>query len=116
VLGIERLDRRQKQRLARGTQAIDARIDLHGRSQAEAHAALLRFLRRAQGNRAKFVLVITGKGTRGRSDGEARGVLQRQVPLWLSLPEFRPYVIGFEPAGLSHGGEGALYVRVRRAR
>jgi DNA-nicking Smr family endonuclease len=116
VLRIERLNRRQKQRLARGTQPIDARIDLHGRSQAEAHAALLRFLHKAQGHGAKFVLVITGKGTRGRADGDGRGVLQRQVPLWLSLPEFRPYVIGFEPAGSGHGGEGALYVRVRRAR
>jgi DNA-nicking Smr family endonuclease len=116
VLRIERLERRQKQRLARGTQPIDARIDLHGRSQAEAHAVLLRFLHRAQGDGAKFVLVITGKGSRGRADGHGRGVLQRQVPLWLSLPEFRPYVIGFEPAGWGHGGDGALYVRVRRAR
>jgi DNA-nicking Smr family endonuclease len=116
VLRIERLDRRQKQRLARGTQPIDGRLDLHGRSQAEAHAALLRFLRGAQADGAKFVLVITGKGSRGRADADARGVLQRQVPLWLSLPEFRRYVIGFEPAGSSHGGEGALYVRVRRVR
>ncbi len=38
------IDRRAKQKLARGTQAIDARIDLHGRTQSEAHAALLRFL------------------------------------------------------------------------
>ena len=66
--------------------AIDARLDLHGRTQSEAHAALLRFLRRAQANGAKTVLVITGKG--GDRDGE-RGVLKRQVPLWLALPEFR---------------------------
>src|SRR5262245_49589568 len=70
------LDRRAKQRLARGTQAIDARIDLHGRTQSEAHAALLRFLHRAQTNGAKTVLVITGKG--GGADG-GRGVLKRQV-------------------------------------
>jgi len=38
------------------------------------------------------------------------------VPLWLRLPEFRPYVVGFEEAHTGHGGEGALYVRVRRAR
>jgi DNA-nicking Smr family endonuclease len=107
---LEPLDRRQKQRLARGTQPIDARMDLHGTTQAEAHAALLRFLRRSQVDGARFVLVITGKGT----GGDGRGVLQRQVPLWLNLPEFRRYVIGFEKAGPAHGGEGALYVRVRR--
>ncbi len=56
------LDRRQKKRLARGTEPIDARIDLHGRTQAQAHVALLQFLRRAQGEGAKYVLVITGKG------------------------------------------------------
>jgi DNA-nicking Smr family endonuclease len=110
--GLAPLDRRLRQRLARGTQPIDARIDLHGRTQGEAHAALLRFLRGAQRDGARFALVITGKG--GPS-GE-RGVLKRQVPLWLKLPECRPYVIGFETAHASHGGEGAIYVRVRRAR
>jgi DNA-nicking Smr family endonuclease len=108
------LDRRQKQRLARGTEPIDGRIDLHGRSQSEAHTALLAFLRRAQGDGARFVLVITGKGgAAGRLAGE-RGILRRQVPLWLRLPEFRPYVLAAEAAHPAHGGEGALYVRLRR--
>jgi DNA-nicking Smr family endonuclease len=107
------IDRRAKQRLARGTQAIDARIDLHGRTQGEAHAALLRFLHRAQANGAKTVLVITGKG---RTPASERGVLKRQVPMWLALPEFRSLVVGFGDAAIGHGGEGALYVRVRRAR
>lgn len=107
------IDRRAKQKLARGTQAIDARIDLHGRTQGEAHAALLRFLHRAQANGAKTVLVITGKG--GGRDG-GRGVLKRQVPMWLALPEFRGLVVGFGDAAIGHGGEGALYVRVRRSK
>ena len=70
--------------------------------------ALLRFLHRAQSNGAKTVLVITGKG--GRSDS-GRGVLKRQVPMWLALPEFRALVVGFADAAIGHGGEGALYVR-----
>jgi DNA-nicking Smr family endonuclease len=107
------IDRRAKQKLARGTQAIDARIDLHGRTQGEAHAALLRFLHRAQANGAKTVLVITGKG--GGRDG-GRGVLKRQVTMWLALPEFRGLVVGFGDAAIGHGGEGALYVRVRRGK
>jgi DNA-nicking Smr family endonuclease len=112
---VLRLDRRQKQRLARGTATIDARIDLHGKTQSEAHAALLGFLRRVQADGARFVLVITGKGSGPGSSGD-RGVLKRQVPLWLRLPEFRLHVLAVEDAHVAHGGEGALYVRVRRAR
>jgi DNA-nicking Smr family endonuclease len=107
------LGRRMRARVARGKEAIDGRLDLHGLTQGEAHAALLRFLRAAVSRGARLVLVITGKGARG--DGE-RGVLKRQVPQWLSLPEFRALVVGYEDAHVSHGGEGALYVRVRRSR
>lgn len=107
------LGRRLRGRVARGKEAIDARLDLHGLTQSEAHAALLHFLRTASAREARLVLVITGKGMRG--DGE-RGVLKRQVPQWLALPEFRSLVIGFEEAGVRHGGEGALYVSLRRAR
>jgi DNA-nicking Smr family endonuclease len=103
-----------KQRVARGKDEIDGRLDLHGLTQSEAHAALLRFLRTASSRGARLVLVITGKGARA-AEGE-RGVLKRQVPHWLGLPEFRALVIGFEDAHIAHGGEGALYVRVRRAR
>jgi DNA-nicking Smr family endonuclease len=113
---LESLDRRTRQRLARGTVEIDGRLDLHGKTQSEAHVALLRFLRRTQAEGGKFVLVITGKGARAGADWGERGVLKRQVPLWLKLAEFRPYVSGFEDAHIGHGGEGALYVRVRRAR
>lgn len=108
------LGRRMRSRVARGKEDIDGRLDLHGLTQSEAHVALLRFLRQAGGRGARLVLVITGKGARGE-EGE-RGVLRRQVPQWLRLPEFRALVIGFEQAHVAHGGEGALYVRVRRAR
>lgn len=116
------LDRRFKQRVARGREAIDARIDLHGMTQREAHAALSRFLHRAQADGARTVIVVTGKGSgraaKGGADDSPRehGVLRRQVPMWLALPEFRPLVVGFVDAHAGHGGEGALYVRLRRAR
>ena len=111
---LEPFDRRLKQRLARGTAPIDARIDLHGKTQSAAYPQLLSFLRRAQAEGAKFVLVITGKGGASRDDGSEGGVLKRQVPHWLELPEFRGYVVGFERAHAGHGGAGALYVRIRR--
>ena len=110
------LGRRLKQRVARGREPIDARIDLHGMTQARAHTALLAFLQRSQADGARTVLVVTGKGSdRGERDPAApRGVLKRQVPLWLSLPEFRCMIVGFEDAHVGHGGQGALYVRLRR--
>jgi DNA-nicking Smr family endonuclease len=108
------LGRRLTRRVARGKEAIDARLDLHGLTQAQAHSALLHFLRNAHARDARLVLVITGKGLRG--DGGERGVLRRHVPQWLALPESRSLVVGFEDAHIAHGGEGALYVRLRRVR
>jgi DNA-nicking Smr family endonuclease len=112
------LDRRLKQRVARGSEPIDARLDLHGYTQAQAHAALLTFLQRAQRDGARLALVVTGKGgaRSGPLAAGERGVLKRQVPIWLALPEFRSLVLGFEAAHVGQGGEGALYVRLRRRR
>ena len=109
------IGRRERSQLSRGRKEIDARLDLHGMTQIRAHRMLLTFLQRAHSDGLTFVLVITGKGKVGGSEAE-RGVLRRQVPQWLSLPEFRSLVVGFEEAHIGHGGEGALYVRVRRVR
>ncbi|MGV7215342.1 Smr/MutS family protein [Bradyrhizobium sp. UFLA05-112] len=106
------LGKRERTKLSRGRSEIDARLDLHGMTQMRAHRALSGFIQRAHHDGLTFVLVITGKG---RTGGES-GVLRRQVPEWLSLPEFRAFVVGFEEAHIGHGGEGALYVRIRRAR
>ncbi len=110
---------------------IDGRIDLHGMTQHDAHLALRAFLVSAQMRGAKTVLVITGKGFR-ESRGEPhlshanlhaahfgeqeRGVLRRRVPQWLAEPGLRDIVLGFDEAHRSHGGGGALYVRLRRRR
>lgn len=110
------LGRRKRSRVARGREAIDGRLDLHGLTQSEAHATLLRFLRNASARQARLVLVITGKGSGKDGDLGGRGVLRRQLPHWLALPEFRTLVIGFEQAHIAHGGEGAWYVSVRRSR
>ena len=108
------LGRRERSQLSRGRKDIDARLDLHGMTQTRAHHALFSFLQRAHSGGLTFVLVITGKGRMGAET--ERGVLRRQVPHWLSLPEFRSLVVGFEEAHIGHGGEGALYVRIRRSR
>jgi DNA-nicking Smr family endonuclease len=108
------LGRRERSQLSRGRKPIDARLDLHGMTQTRAHRALFGFLQRAHDEGLTFVLVITGKGKMGVES--ERGVLRRQVPQWLGLPEFRSLVVGFEEAHIGHGGEGALYVRIRRSR
>ena len=100
------LGRREKAKVARGKVEIGGRLDLHGHTQAEAHSALIAFLRRSAARDKRTVLIITGKS----------GVLRRQVPLWLALPDLRELIVGFETAAITHGGEGALYVRLRRAR
>jgi DNA-nicking Smr family endonuclease len=109
-------DRRLRQRVARGREAIEARLDLHGMTQSEAHATLLSFLHRAQANDVRLALVVTGKGAgkTARETPSERGVLRRSVPMWLSQPDFRRFVVSFEEAHLSHGGQGALYLRLRR--
>jgi DNA-nicking Smr family endonuclease len=118
-------DRKEARNLGKGRTEIDARIDLHGMRQREAHGALLGFLTRAREKGHRHVLVITGKGTpRGAEADDSffsaqsgkRGVLRDAVPRWLGEPAFRAMVVGFTPAAPRHGGEGALYVRLRRAR
>ena len=104
-----RLDPKSRRRLARGTIAIDARIDLHGLTAARARARLTGFLTAAAQARNKWVLVITGKGRAGD------GVLRREVPLWFGQPPLDRLVIAYEPAAAAHGGGGALYVRLRAA-
>lgn len=100
------LDRRSAQRLKRGTLPIEARLDLHGMTQTEAHAALARFLARAQKNGARAVLVITGKS----------GVLHSAVPRWLDDEVHRGRIHAASRAHPQHGGEGALYLMLRRPR
>lgn len=109
-----------KQRLMRGREEIDGTIDLHGMRQVEAHAALSRFIhaRSARGDRT--LLVITGKGLKKLEDDAAviieRGVLRAMLPMWLSQPDLAPMVSGWDLAAQGHGGDGAFYVRLRRAR
>jgi DNA-nicking Smr family endonuclease len=108
------LERRLRQKLARGRAAPDAAIDLHGLRSHEAVVALQQFLSRAQRDGAKLVLVVTGKGERDASGDGSGGVLRRSVPQWLRGPDYHKIVVGFEEATRPHGGAGALYVRIKR--
>ncbi|AYG57402.1 Smr/MutS family protein [Rhizobium jaguaris] len=104
------LERPVKRKIAKGRLALEARIDLHGLIQSEAHAMLLDFLLRAHQRGLRHVLVITGKGSSMGSEG----ALKRAVPMWFSKPEFRFLISSYETAAQHHGGDGALYIRLSR--
>jgi DNA-nicking Smr family endonuclease len=103
------LDRASAERLKRGRYPVEARLDLHGMTQAEAHRALTGFVARARGTGRRCVLVITGHG---RISG---GILKSAVPRWLGEPEMRRHLLAITPAQPRHGGTGALYLLLRKA-
>jgi DNA-nicking Smr family endonuclease len=108
---IPGLDRRNALRLKRGQMAIEARLDLHGMIQAEAHRELAAFIARCHAVGKRTLLVVTGKGTR-----DGTGVLRAAVPRWLAEPGLRHRVLAAAPATPRDGGGGALYILLRRAR
>jgi DNA-nicking Smr family endonuclease len=106
--GPEAIEPRRRHRLTRERDPIGARLDLHGLDQDRARAALERFLRRAWDDGYRAALVITGKGVQGD------GILRRRVPEWLADPALASIVAGVSEAHRRHGGEGALYVALKR--
>ena len=119
---LARYNERERRKLARDAELIDARLDLHGMRQREAHGALKRFLLACLSRGDRHVLVITGKGAPGDSGPAAghfstheRGVLRRLVPQWLAESDLRGIIVSYTAASARHGGDGALYVRLRKA-
>ena len=113
------MDRKAFGRMKRGKLAPEARIDLHGMTLDRAHPALTQFILSSHGSGKRLVLVITGKGKGVDDRGPLpvpKGVLKRQVPHWLSIPPLAQAVLQVSSAHISHGGDGALYVYLRRTR
>lgn len=120
---VAQFDRKKAKKIRTGHIEIEARIDLHGMRQDEAHAALRGFIHRTQARGLRWVLVITGKGLKLDDEHERpfdmtrrndRGVLKRNVPRWLEEPDLRGLVVSYTTAAIAHGGEGALYVHLRK--
>ena len=113
------MDAKAHAKMTRGKLVPEARIDLHGLTLAQAHPELIRFILNAHGAGLRLVLVITGKGKSKPDHGpipQMIGALRHQVPQWLRLPPLGPHVLQIEQAHLRHGGAGAYYVYLRRAR
>lgn len=121
AIGKNQLDGNTAEKLRRGQLTPGAKLDLHGLTEAAAHGALLAFLAGAQQRGVKLALVITGKGNPARGDDAGwmrspHGVLKEMVPRWLNEKEFAALTAGTRPAHVRHGGDGALYVYLRKAK
>lgn len=111
------MDRKAYDRLRRGKLTPDAKIDLHGMTLSQAHPALIGFIMQCHARGDRLVLVITGKGRTAPGDGpipRRQGALKQDVPHWLRSMPLRPLVLELREAHRRHGGEGALYVYLRR--
>lgn len=117
---IETIDRKKVRKLGSDQITIDATLDLHGYRQEQAHTTLRSFIRNCQARDFRYVLIITGKGATTKNsdrkiwDAPEPGVLKRNVPMWLSDADMRDYVVGYTKAHQKHGGDGALYVQIRK--
>jgi DNA-nicking Smr family endonuclease len=115
VLGAsDGIDRRTSQKFSRGEMFIDGRLDLHGMTLKEAQAAVQNFIRNGAATGRRCILIITGKGRTGSSDGHGR--IRREALHWLDHPSLRPHILAVNEARQQHGGSGALYVLLKRIR
>lgn len=112
------VDRRTAARLRRGQLAIEGELDLHGFKQPQARQKLDAFIEDAARDGRRCLLVVTGKGERaGVEEGwRGSGVLREAVPAWLNDPVNRDQILAFCHAQPRHGGDGALYVLLKRKR
>lgn len=121
------IDRSSSEKFRKGKMAVDAKLDLHGMTQNQAHSAVSRFVASQHAAGARCVLIVTGKGKAGDpfapksapqrfTMSSSRGVLKDALPRWLNEPGLRPYILAISPAGRGHGREGAMYVLLKRKR
>jgi DNA-nicking Smr family endonuclease len=104
------LDKKIERQLRQGAVEIEARLDLHGMTQDRAYAALEKFLAAQVKAARRNLLVITGKGRAGRS------VLRDNLMGWLETVSAASQILSVRTASLKHGGSGAFYVILRKAK
>lgn len=123
-----KIHQREARRISRGTMTINSTIDLHGANREVAYKMLVQHIINAHGRGEKLVLVVTGKGGRRFSNDKniplaqkrfsdfdnQEGVLKKTLPSWLAGVDLNQYVSSYKTAAIHHGGDGAVYVRLRR--
>ena len=118
VGNTDNLDKNTAEKFRKGQFKIEARIDLHGRTEKEAFAAVEDFVKNSYICGRRCVLIITGKGIKREDDAwyEAKGIIREALPKWLNHPDIRPFVLSMSPALPADGGSGAMYVLLKRKR
>ncbi len=118
VGNLDNVDAKTGEKFRKGEFKIEARLDLHGRTEKEAFAAVTDFIQDSYRLKRRCVLIITGKGQKDGSMPwyETRGVIREALPSWLNLPEIRPFILSMSPATQADGGSGAMYVLLKRHR
>jgi DNA-nicking Smr family endonuclease len=121
VTGPSGVNGATQDKLRRGLLEPDARIDLHGMTQGAAHRTLFTWLAAAHSRGYRLALVVTGKGNPKNGENapwmmSAHGVLKQMVPRWLKEPELAALIASVQAAHVKHGGDGALYVYLRKRR
>lgn len=117
-------DHNWQYKIRRGRAKPEGTIDLHGMTEERAYAALNNYIDQAQRRGKRLILVITGKGGRKSDYGDmshsdydrARGKLKTNVPRWLSQGELASRIVSYYAASGEHGGDGALYVVIKKVR
>lgn len=117
------LDGHWDRRLRKGLVRPDMSIDLHGHSLASAQALLDEAIGRGLMRGARVLLVVAGRLRPGadrlptmHGDPRPRGAIRASLPDWLSVSPYADRIVALRPAHISHGGGGAVYVILRRAR
>ena len=114
----DNLDKNTAGKFRKGQFKIEARLDLHGRTEKEAFAAVVDFVKNSYIKNKRCILIITGKGIKNDNDPwyEAKGIIREALPKWLNHPEIRPFILSMSPATQTDGGSGAMYVLLKRQR
>lgn len=118
VGNTDNLDKNTAEKFRKGQFKIEARLDLHGRTEKEAFSAVGDFIHNSYVCGRRCVLIITGKGLKNDNDAwyETKGIIREALPQWLNHVDIRPFVLSMSPALPADGGSGAMYVLLKRKR
>lgn len=115
---ISNIDKNTAEKFIKGQFKIEARLDLHGFSEKDAFSEVVHFISSSYAKKLRCVLIITGKGSKNENDAwyETKGIIKEALPMWLNNPEIRPFVLSMSYAKPTDGGQGAMYVLLKRQR
>lgn len=115
----DNIDNNTAKRFKREEFPVEATLDLHGCTEDQAYNKVFDFVKTSYIRQKRCILIITGKGLQKKDDEDffaTKGILKERVPLWLNTPELRPLILSFRHPSAKNGGEGALYILLRRKR